>query len=125
MGVLNVCNHANILGFVGSFQSESRCRTSSVHQKVLSQKNKLNLNNLQLTKSPTDFNYYLLPPHLGGVDLRTGKENQTFVDDAQAMRLMYVLDSSEDLKASADIWEDGALQACSSKVLLKCIYYYY
>lgn len=75
---------------------------------------------LQIMEDSITFSNYLLAPHLGGLDLTPSekvvkdkggkdKEGQVIVD-AKAMRLVYILDSSEDVKDLADAWEDGALQ---------------
>jgi hypothetical protein len=61
-------------------------------------------------KNPIDFNNYLLPPHLGGLKLDPGDQGGRVIRHATAMRLIYVLDCSEDIIELADAWEDGALE---------------
>ncbi len=61
-------------------------------------------------RNPTNFNSYLLPPHLGGLKLDPVDQDKWVVRHATAMRLTYVLDCSEDVVKLADAWEDGALE---------------
>ena len=68
-------------------------------------------------QDPINFNSFMLPVHLGGLKIVSSNNSETKyeVESANSLRLIYVLDCSDEKKTEiASIWQAGALQVLDS-----------